>query len=96
MQPQGQAQVVMNTVDYHMNPQEALDAPRWQWVGGMNIEVERGFPYTITEELVRKGHAIRVAPDSLSFGRGQIIWRNDQGVLMGATDPRADGSVAAW
>lgn len=96
MQPQGQAQVVMNTVDFHMNPQEALDAPRWQWVGGMNIEVERGFPYAITEELVRKGHTIRVAPDSLSFGRGQIIWRNDQGVLMGATDPRADGSVAAW
>ena len=51
MQPQGQVQVVMNTVDFGMNPQCALDAPRWQWVGGMNIEVEPGFPQHLVEEL---------------------------------------------
>lgn len=96
MQPQGHVQVVMNTVDFHMNPQETLDAPRWQWVGGKKVQVERGFPFGITEELVRRGHEISVLPESYSFGRGQIIWRDEHGTLCGATEPRADGAVAAW
>lgn len=96
MQPQGQVQVVMNTIDFMMNPQEALDAPRWQWVGDKNIEVEQSFPAWITESLVRAGHNVKVLPESLTMGRGQIIWRNDEGVLVGATEPRTDGTVAAW
>ena len=96
MQPQGHVQVVTNTVDFLMNPQEALDAPRWQWVGGKKIQVERAFPYAVTEELVRRGHDISVMAESTTFGRGQIIWRNGDGVLCGATEPRADGTVAAW
>lgn len=96
MQPQGHLQVLTNTIDFGMNPQEALDAPRWQWVGGKKIEVERNFPYAITEELIRMGHEIKVVPDSIAMGRGQIIWRNEQGVLVGATEPRTDGVVAAW
>ncbi|MFW6030670.1 MAG: gamma-glutamyltransferase family protein, partial [Halanaerobiales bacterium] len=32
MKPQGHVQVVMNTIDFKLNPQSALDAPRWQWV----------------------------------------------------------------
>ncbi len=96
MQPQGHVQVVMNTVDFHMNPQQALDAPRWQWTGEKNIQVERSFPYAVTEELVRRGHNLSVLPESITFGRGQIIWRDENGVLAGATEPRADGTVAAW
>ncbi len=96
MQPQGHVQVVMNTVDFHMNPQEALDAPRWQWTGGKKVQVERGFPFGITEELVRRGHEISVLPESTTFGRGQVIWRDEQGTLCGGTEPRADGTVAAW
>ena len=96
MQPQGQLQVVMNTIDFHMNPQEALDAPRWQWVGGKDIQVEMGFPQAETEKLKRLGHDISVLPDSYTMGRGQIIWRSEDGVLCGATEPRSDGSIAAW
>ena len=96
MQPQGHVQVVMNTVDFLMNPQEALDAPRWQWTGGKKIQVERSFPFAVTEELVRRGHEISVLPENITFGRGQIIWRNEDGVLCGASEPRADGIVAAW
>ena len=96
MQPQGHLQVVTNTIDFNMNPQEALDAPRWQWVGGKNIQVEREFPYAVTEELIRKGHNISVLPESTTFGRGNIIWRDENGTLIGATEPRADGYVSAW
>ncbi|MGI6028983.1 MAG: gamma-glutamyltransferase family protein [Candidatus Heteroscillospira sp.] len=96
MQPQGQVQVVMNTIDFDMNPQCALDAPRWQWVGGMKIEVEPGFPQHLVEELAARGHQISIAPNSLSFGRGQIIWRDENGTLCGATEPRTDGTVAAY
>ena len=96
MQPQGQLQVVMNTIDFHMNPQEALDAPRWQWVGGKDIQVEMGFPQAEAESLKRLGHNISVLPDSYTMGRGQIIWRSEDGVLCGATEPRSDGSIAAW
>ena len=97
MQPQGQVQVMMNTIDFGMNPQAALDAPRWQWVGGKNIEVEAEFPAEIVEELRARGHEVRVVDDSIDFGRGEIIWRNPEtGVLTGATEPRADGTVAVW
>ncbi len=96
MQPQGHLQVIMNTIDFGMNPQEALDAPRWQWVGGKDIEVEAEFPNAIAQELARKGHNIKILTNRISMGRGQIIWRNEEGVLVGATEPRADGAVAAW
>lgn len=34
MQPQGHVQVVMNAVGFGLNPQAALDAPRFQWLEG--------------------------------------------------------------
>ena len=43
MQPQGHLQVMMNYIDFGLNEQEALDAPRWQWMGGKKIEIEPGF-----------------------------------------------------
>ncbi len=96
MQPQAHLQVMINTIDYNMNPQEALDRPRWQWVGGKTIEVEQSFDNRLALELMRAGHDIVVKANSTAFGRGQIIWRNDDGVLCGATEPRTDGQVAAW
>ncbi|PGL71630.1 gamma-glutamyltransferase [Bacillus sp. AFS055030] len=97
MQPQGHAQVVMNTVDFHLNPQSALDAPRWQWMEGKKVVVEPHFPNHLAQALARKGHQIQVATDCGSFGRGQIIWRDPRtGVLMGGTESRTDGAIAVW
>ena len=97
MQPQGHFQVVSNTIDYSLNPQSALDMPRWQWVGGKKVHVEPEFPNYLVQALQRKGHDIEVLPDGGSFGRGQIIWRNPKtGVLAGGTESRTDGMVAAW
>jgi gamma-glutamyltranspeptidase/glutathione hydrolase len=96
MQPQGHLQVVMNLIDFHLNPQAALDAPRWQWVEGRRVLVEPGFPAHIAQALERRGHHVEVALDAGSFGRGQIILRLPDGVLAGGSEPRTDGQVAAW
>lgn len=96
MQPQGHVQVIMNTVDWLLNPQTALDAPRWQWIAGKEIWLESSVAPEIVEELRRRGHEVRVLEDDTTFGRGEIIWRDSNGVLAGATEPRADGVVAAW
>lgn len=96
MQPQGHVQVVMNTIDFHLNPQASLDAPRWQWREGKTVELERHFPEHIALALERKGHNIKWAQPGHSFGRGQIIWRDENGVLVGGTDMRTDGCIAAW
>lgn len=97
MQPQGHFQVVTNTVDYLLNPQAALDMPRWQWMNGKTVHVEPEFPNYLVQALERKGHDVRVTSDGGSFGRGQIIWRNPEtGVLQGGTESRTDGAIAAW
>lgn len=96
MQPQGHVLVVVNTVDYHMNPQEALDAPRMQWVGGRHIQLEREVPAHVGQALAAMGHEVEVLNDNLTMGRGQIIWRTENGLLAGGTEPRCDGTVAAW
>jgi gamma-glutamyltranspeptidase/glutathione hydrolase len=96
MQPQGHLQILMNAIDFKLNPQEALDAPRWQWMKDKTIEIEHSFPLQLAETLVKMGHDIKYTVDSISFGRGQIIWRNADGVLCGGTEPRTDGTIAVW
>ncbi len=87
----------MNTVDFHLNPQAALDGPRWQWIEGKKVKVEPNFPQHIVQELVRRGHEIEMAVDTGGFSRGQIIWRDPAtGVLLGGTESRTDGTIAAW
>ncbi len=95
MQPQGHMQVINNLLDFNLNPQEALDAPRWQWMQGNTVEIEPGTPKFIFEHLQRRGHQVEWAKDSGSFGRGQVILINGK-TLIGATEPRTDGMVAAW
>ena len=97
MQPQGHMQVVMNMVDFGLNPQAALDAPRWQWQQGKQFEVEHHFPRHIAQGLAGLGHRISVPLEYGSFGRGQIILRDpDSGTLMGGTESRTDGAIAQW
>ena len=97
MQPQGHLQVVLNTVKYGMNPQQALDAPRWQWHSGLQVEVEPGLGADLARGLLGRGHQVTVGLESGSFGRGQMIRRDPQtGVLEGGTESRTDGHIAAW
>ncbi len=95
MQPQGHLQVAMNFIDFHMNPQQALDAPRWQWLRDGRVAVEEGFLPELAGELRGRGHDI-VVREPGSFGRGQMIVRLDNGVLAGGTEWRADSNIACF
>ena len=97
MQPQGHMQVVISLVDDALEPQSALDLPRFCIedgnVGG-RVALEEGIPVEVKTELSSMGHDIFSVTgyDRAIFGRGQIILRGaSSGVLYGASDPRADG-----
>ena len=53
-------------------------------------------PKAIADELRAMGHEVTVVDDRISMGRGQIIWRGEDGVYTAGTEPRCDGAVAAW
>lgn len=96
MQPQGHVQVVTSLVDGQMNPQMALDKPRWQWMEDKRFLVEPHFDMAIANQLARKGHQIEVATNGFSFGRGQMIIRLDNGILVGGCESRTDSNIACW
>ncbi len=96
MQPQGHLQMVVNTVDYGMNPQTSLDAPRWQWLGGKDIEVEMAAAQHIISGLDARGHRVAVQGAVTGFGRGQIIWRLPNGAYVAGSEPRADGCAVGY
>ncbi|MCY4246049.1 MAG: gamma-glutamyltransferase [Chloroflexi bacterium] len=100
MQPQGHFQVLSGLVDDGLNPQEALDRPRWHIKDGSpggELLVEAGLPYATLTALASMGHRL-VPIGGLGrgvFGRGQVI-RYVDGVLHGGSEPRADGQIAAF
>ena len=96
MQPQGQVEVLTSTIDYAMNPQEALDAPRIQWIGGKKLQIEREAGEAIAEQLRAMGHEVEIVDDCTAMGRGEIIWKCENGVYAAGTEPRCDGTVASW
>jgi len=96
MQPQAHVQVISSTIDCRLNPQDTLDAPRWQWKQGKSIHLEDGVPHDIMERLAERGHEITVLSDYTSMGRGQIIWSMPNGVYCAGTEPRTDGTIACY
>lgn len=96
MQPQGHLQMVVNQVDYGMNPQASLDAPRWRWVEGTAIELELAVPQHVIHGLGGRGHTVTVQSLAYPFGRGQIIRRLDNGVYVAGSEPRADGCAVGY
>lgn len=99
MQPQGHLQVGLNLVEFEMDPQSALDAPRFNWLGGRRVALEPAVDDRIYASLARRGHDLvgRREAIGLGFGGGQVIVRDpDSGVLIGGSDPRKDGAAAGW
>jgi gamma-glutamyltranspeptidase/glutathione hydrolase len=100
MQPQGHLQVMANMVDYGMDPQAALDAPRFRVdeKGSRRVFVESAVPVATRKKLSAAGHEISVEPTfSPGFGGGQIIAIDPETqVLWGGSDPRKDGCAVGY
>jgi gamma-glutamyltranspeptidase/glutathione hydrolase len=97
MQPQGHLQVGINLVDFEMDPQSALDAPRFRWTQGLEVALETMISDRIGEELIKKGHQLLTKGSPMSYGGGQVIVRDPKsGVLIGGSDPRKDGAAVGW
>ena len=97
MQPQAHLQFLLGSIDQRLNPQDALDKPRWMWTGGKTIEVEQSFDQALVGKLLRAGHKVVVQPTAGPFGRGEAIWRDaDTGLYCGGCEMRTDGQVAVW
>jgi gamma-glutamyltranspeptidase/glutathione hydrolase len=97
-QPQTQAALLTRLVDFGMNVQEAIEAPRWLF-GRMwgqesrTLKLEGRIPDGVANELQRRGHAVEMVQDwSQTMGHAQAIWIDrEAGTLSGGADPRGEG-----
>lgn len=109
MQPQGQAQILINLFDRGMDLQEALDAPRARSLGGNRISLESSYPSDLAPRLAALGHEIVTGEEAPhdwlrphdfahSFhGSAQAIAIDPVfGTLAGASDPRLDGVALGY
>jgi gamma-glutamyltranspeptidase/glutathione hydrolase len=111
MQPQGQAQIIMNRVDHGLDGQAAGDAPRWQHegsseqmgeddkeIGGTGLlRLETGVPDATALALAEMGW--RLGSSDGGFGRYSSVERRESGeerVYSAASEVRADGIGLAY
>ncbi len=105
-QPQAQAWVLMNLIDFGMNLQEAGDAPRVIHVGssqptgsimsdGGEVALESGFDEKVVDQLRKMGH--NIGTRSGLFGGYQAVMRDFRhGIWVGASESRKDGHAAGY
>lgn len=95
MQPQGQVQVLTNILDHGMNPQQALDAPRFAHQSGNLFHLEPYYAPHVYAELRARGHEIPEVEGY--FGGGQVIMVDpESGALLAGAEPRNDGAAVAF
>jgi gamma-glutamyltranspeptidase/glutathione hydrolase len=110
MQPQGQVEVLVNMIDFGMDPQAAGDALRMRHFGGSQpngahldglgiVQFERDFPPDLIIELQRRGHKMQEIDDWINgfVGGYQAIQLDaETGVYCGASEPRLDGCALGY
>ena len=109
MQPQGHVQILINMIDYGMNPQEAGDAARMNHTGGRQptgdgednllgtLHMEPGVSAGTVTALEKMGHRVEIVHDGVMFGGYQAIYRDPEtGVYIGATEMRKDGLAIGY
>ena len=95
MQPQGHLQLVCNLVDFNMDVQSALDAPRFRVLDGSTVTVEESVPMNVQAGLARKGH--QLLPPYTFFGGGQAIFIHPEyNTLIAGSEPRRDGCAVGY
>lgn len=92
-QATGHARFITNLVDFGMDPQSAIDAPRCFSDAG-DMQVERGYSEAVRQELAEMGHDVSIPHTAI--GGAQAIMIHENGVLEGASDPRKDGCALGY
>lgn len=94
---QTQPQMLLNFLEFGLNLQEAIEAPRVRIYRDRLLDAESRIPEATREELGRRGHQVNVIADwSWIVGGGQGIARDpESGALMAGADPRRDGYALA-
>lgn len=96
-QSQAHAQFVSNVVDYGMNPQAALEAPRFTKLdfGGCDFMIEDRVPVEVRDKLTAMGYVLKVRGDfSSEMGGGHVVMRDSAtGMNYAASSPRKDGAA---
>jgi gamma-glutamyltranspeptidase/glutathione hydrolase len=93
-QPMGHVQLMLNLVDYGMDVQQAIDAPRVFFEGERTV-IERGISPQAAQGLKDRGH--QVVEAEVPWGGAQVInidW--DRGVLIAGSEPRKDGCALGY
>jgi gamma-glutamyltranspeptidase/glutathione hydrolase len=97
VQPMAHAEFVSNVVDYGMNIQQAMEAPRFfkNNAPGCDVAIESRLPLETFQQLSERGHRIELFRGYVeTMGRGQAILHNSStGTNFAASDPRADGAA---
>ena len=103
-QPQSNVQILHNLLDRNMDPQAAIEAPRWSHMPGTpprhelpeGLSLEEGFSPEVIAGLQQRGHKVKVV-GRWSFGAAQVIVRDPvAGTWMGGADPRREGYAIGW
>ncbi len=96
MQVQAQVQFVCNVVDFGMNVQEALDAPRWRYEAATGeVALERDVSDAAKADLANRGH--RLIGEQGFFGGGQAIFVDREfATLQAGSDSRRDGCAFGY
>jgi len=98
MQPQGHVQFLINLIDFNMNIQEAVDAPRLRHMPSNEVYLENGIPIHTISSLQNIGHKIvREFKPVNQVGGGQAIYLDRaHNILLGASDRRKDGCAIGF
>jgi gamma-glutamyltranspeptidase/glutathione hydrolase len=89
MQPQGHVQVLLNLLVFGMDPQAAVDAPRFRHLAGRRVALEAPIRDDVRAALAALGHDL-VDDAAVAFGGAQLVMRLPRG-WAAASDPRKDG-----
>ena len=93
-QPTGHSRFVSNLVDFGMDPQSAIDAPR-AFADAGELKVERGYSDKLRRDLGDLGHKV-ITPEGPLGGAQAIRSDDERGVREGASDPRKDGAALGY
>lgn len=101
-QPQTQAAILTRRLLRGLDPQAAVEAPRWLYgrtwgAPSRALNLEGRYPPEMARALEQRGHEVRMADDwDDLFGHAHCIWIDAEAGLLGGSDPRADGGALGY